>query len=151
MKQKLSLVAALELGRRRKELIPEDKKGFLSGKDVFELMSPILSDEREEHFYVILLNRQNKLIDKIEISRGGITSTTVDARSVFKYALQRNATSVILCHNHPSGNDRPSGDDVSLTKKMKSAGEALDINVIDHVIIADKKYFSFADNSLLNQ
>lgn len=145
----ITIVAALELGRRRKETLAVERPIISSSSAMFELMSPILSDERVEHFYVILLNRRRQLLDTVEVSMGGITGTVVDARSVFKPALQRNATDIILCHNHPSGNNRASNEDIKLTKQLIIAGNALNIQIVDHIIIADKQYFSFADEGIL--
>ncbi len=145
----VTLVASLELGRRRQSAEIKERTKISSSKDTFELMSPCLSDLIHEEFWIILLNRANKVMSKEQLSTGGITGTVVDARRVFNLAIQSNAVSIILCHNHPSGNTSPSVQDISLTKKLKEAGTLLEIAVLDHLIIADKRYYSFADEGML--
>ncbi len=145
----ISLLAALELGRRRRESEVYERKIISSSKDVFEFFQSQLSDKAYEEFWILLLNRANKIINKHCISEGGISGTVVDPKKIFKIALENNASSIILCHNHPSGNIKPSEQDISLTKKIKEGGHILDIQVTDHLIACDKSYFSFADEGIL--
>lgn len=146
----ITIVSALELGRRRK-LINELPKRFRisSSADVYQLMKPDLMDESIEHFYILLLNRNNQVLKKQLISRGGTAGTVVDSKIIFKYALEALANSIILVHNHPSGNLKPSEQDRRLTVKLKEAGKSLDIPVIDHIIFTDVAYFSFSDEGLI--
>ncbi len=144
----ISIVAALELGRRRKLSDVLEKKKITSSQTIFELMNPVLADLPHEEFWVIFLNRNNKIVDKQRIGQGGIHGTTVDTRLIMKAAIEKLATSIILCHNHPSGSLKPSKADKYLTKKMVEAGKILDIAVLDHIIIGNEKYFSFNDNGL---
>ncbi|MFZ4398481.1 MAG: RadC family protein [Bacteroidales bacterium] len=145
----ISIIAALELGKRRRSEEVIDKKKINSSKDAFELMQSLVSDCLYEEFWVILLNKANKVIKYECISEGGITGTVADPKKIFKIALENNTTSMILCHNHPSGNLKPSDADIKLTKKLKEAGAFLEILVVDHIIIGDEKYYSFADEGML--
>jgi len=145
----ISIIAALELGKRRRSAEIIEKKKINSSKDAFELMHSMVSDCFYEEFWIIMLNRANKVIKYESISEGGIAGTIADPRKIFKLALENNATSLILCHNHPSGNLKPSDTDIKLTKKLKEAGVFLEISVVDHIIIGDEKYYSFADNEML--
>lgn len=145
----LTICAALELGRRRRESEVIQKKVIKSSKDIFEYMQAELSDKCYEEFWVINLNVANKIINKNVIGEGGLTQATVDVRRIYKLALENNAASIILCHNHPSGNVLPSDNDIELTKKIKSGGETLNIKVLDHIILGEEKYFSFADEGRL--
>jgi len=145
----ISIIAALELGKRRRGAEALERKKISSSKDVFEYFSSIMGDLNYEAFYIMLLNRANKIIRDVQISEGGISGTVADPKKIFKLALDHNATSIILCHNHPSGNIKPSGDDIALTKKIKNAGDMIDISVLDHLILGDEKYFSFADESMM--
>jgi DNA repair protein RadC len=145
----ISITAALELGRRRRleEALNADKIG--SSREVFELMQPTIGELPHEEFWIIYLNNSNKVILKSQLSIGGITGTMVDVRLVLKKALEAGATALILCHNHPSGALKPSQSDKAITEKLKSAAQTLDIKVLDHVIVTETNYFSFADASLL--
>lgn len=145
----ISIVSALELGRRRKELEPMKRFKISSSKDVYELMKPELYDELVEHFYLLLLTRRNEVIKKERISQGGTSGTVVDAKVVFKSALDHHAQSIILVHNHPSGSLSPSEQDRRLTKRLSEIGKAMDLPVLDHVIFTDTGYFSFADEGIL--
>lgn len=145
----ISIMAALELGNRRGAEPLEELNKITSSKDVFTLMHPFIGDLDHEQFWVLMLNNSNKVIYKFPLSKGGITATMVDTRLVFKSALAQGATALILAHNHPSGTLRPSQADEDITKKIKNAGELLDIKVLDHIIVTEKTYFSFADESLL--
>lgn len=144
----ISIAAALELGRRRKNEAQEARTKVNSCKVVYDEFYP-LCDLNHEEFWVLLLKRNNTIIDKVKVSSGGISGTVADARLIFKSAIQRLASAIILVHNHPSGNLKPSDSDHSLTKKLKAAGETLDIPVLDHVIVADAGYYSFADEGQL--
>ncbi len=145
----ITIVAAMELSRRRKEAEPQVKPKITCSKDIYELMKPELFDEQVEHFYLILLSRSNQVIKKQQISQGGTAGTVVDTKIVFKIALEHLAQSLILVHNHPSGNLRPSEQDKRLTERMVKIGRELDLPVLDHVIFTDHGYFSFADDGIL--
>jgi len=145
----VTLLAALELGRRRREAEVIEKKEIRSSKDVFEYMQAELSEKLYEEFWVIHLNVANKIINKNQIGEGGLSQAVVDVRRIFKLALENNAASIILCHNHPSGNIKPSENDIILTNKIKNGAETLNIKVLDHIIIGEEKYFSFADEGKL--
>lgn len=144
-----SILTALEIGLRCKSEKELDKKQITSSKDVFDLMQPYLGALPHEEFWVLFLNNSNKVLYKSQLSKGGLTGTVVDARLLFKKALEVLATGIILCHNHPSGNLKPSTADKQLTQKLKTAGETMDIKVLDHLIVTQKAYFSFADEGEL--
>ncbi|WP_258103953.1 DNA repair protein RadC [Marinoscillum sp. MHG1-6] len=145
----ISIVSALELGRRRKSETPTAKPTIQQSRDVYEYIRPELLDLRHEEFWILLLKRNNEIIKKKRISAGGISGTFVDVRIILKSALEEMASSIILIHNHPSGNLKPSQADLSLTRKIKEAGATMDIPVLDHIIFTDNGYLSFADESLL--
>ena len=145
----ITVAAALELGRRRRGEEALEKQKISSSNSVFELMQPIIGELEHEEFWIIFLNNSNKVIQKKQLSKGGITGTLVDVRLVLKSALEIGATGLILAHNHPSGTLKPSEADKQITNKLKTASESLDIKVLDHLIITEKAYFSFADESLL--
>lgn len=145
----ITIVAALELGRRRKMEEVIQKKKIGGSRDVFDLFQPLLGDLPHEEFWVLYLNRSNLILDKVKISQGGIAGTVTDIRLIMKQAVDRLAVSIVLCHNHPSGNLKPSEADMRITKKLKESGDILDIAVLDHVIVSDSSYFSFADEGLM--
>lgn len=145
----ISIIAALELGRRRKESQSQHLDKIVGSNDVFQLVLPDFMDLEYEKFIVLLLNRGNKVIKKHELSSGGITGTIADPKLIFKIALDHFAVNMVLCHNHPSGNRQPSQTDIELTNKLKKAGQLLDIAIIDHLIFAGNTYFSFADEGLM--
>lgn len=145
----ITIITALELGRRRSLETALEKIKITSSRSVFDVMQPILGELEHEEFWIIYLNNANKIQLKTQLSKGGITGTMVDTRLVFKRALELAATGIILCHNHPSGTLKPSSSDISLTKKIKLGGEVLDVKVLDHLIITEKDYFSFADENIL--
>ena len=145
----ISIMAAMELGRRRRAEEAVELKKITSSKMIFELMQPIIGELPHEEFWVLYLNNSNKVLSKSQQGKGGITGTVVDVRLVFKMALELGSTSIILCHNHPSGNLKPSEADKILTQKLKLAGKTLDIQVLDHVIVAENGYYSFADEDIL--
>lgn len=144
----ISIIAAVELGSRRKheEAVKQKVK---SSKHAFEILEPLISDNNYEEFWVLLLSRANNLIACRQISEGGISGTIVDVRKIFKIAIEENTCSIIIAHNHPSGNLQPSDADKSITRKIKESGLILDIPLIDHLIIANNKYFSFADEGII--
>ncbi len=145
----ITVMAALELGRRRKDSEELELDKITSSKDVYQLMFPILQDLPHEEFWVLLLNRNNKIIRKECISKGGVSATVVDVKILLKKALDALASGIILCHNHPSGNKKASEEDIRLTKKIKEGAQIMDISLLDHVIFAQHHYFSFADEGLL--
>lgn len=144
----ISIIAALELGRRRKETETDKRIKITGSQSAFDVIYPNLGDLNHEEFWVIFLNRANEVIGKENISKGGVSGTVVDPKVVFKQAVQFPASAIILAHNHPSGNLKPSQADHQLTKKLKEAGKALDIPVLDHLIIGERDYFSFVDESV---
>ena len=145
----ISIITALELGRRRRleEALVLPK--IISSKNVFNFMQPLIGELNHEEFWVVYLNNSNKVLFKELLSKGGLTGTLVDVRLVFQKAIELFATAIILCHNHPSGKLKPSMADKSITNKLKLAGETLDIKVLDHLIITENAYFSFADENLI--
>ncbi|MFV8352441.1 RadC family protein [Flavobacterium sp. XS2P14] len=144
----ISIIAALELGRRRRAEEVVELKKVTSSKIIFEIMQPIIGELPHEEFWIIYLNNSNKVISKAQLSKGGITGTLVDVRIVFKTALEMGATGLILCHNHPSGTLIPSDADKQITKKLKLAGDSLEIKVLDHLIVTETSYFSFVDEGI---
>ena len=145
----ISIVSALELGRRRKETHPSAKPRITCSADAVDVIKPDLLDLDHEEFWIIILNRANYVLKKIQISRGGISGTVADPKLIFKSALEQSGSSIILIHNHPSGNLQPSQADISLTKNLKEAGKFMEIPVLDHIIVSDNCYFSFADEGLI--
>ncbi len=145
----IGIAAALELGRRRKGTALVEKPMVNSSGMAFQLISENLSDLKHEEFWVILLNNSNQLIEKKNISKGGVAATVADAKLIFKAAIEKLASSIILCHNHPSGQLKASHQDIKLTQKLVAAGKSLDIAVIDHLIIGNNEYLSFSDQGLL--
>ena len=145
----ISILAATELGRRRRGEEALKKQKITSSASVFEVMQPIIGELEHEEFWIIYLNNSNKVIQKNQLSKGGIVGTLVDVRLVLKNALQVGATGLILVHNHPSGTLKPSEADKQITQKLKIAAQSLDIKVLDHLIITEQSYFSFADQSIL--
>ncbi|HXS56615.1 MAG TPA: DNA repair protein RadC [Hanamia sp.] len=145
----ITLMAALELGRRRNNSFILDKKRLVSTNDLANFLKASLKDYSYEVFAVVFLNRANKVKHFEVMSKGGMTNTIVDPRIIFLKALEVQATSMVLCHNHPSGSLRPSRADEELTAKLKNAGKLLDIKVVDHLIVSDEGYYSFADEGLM--
>lgn len=145
----VSIAAALEVGRRRRGEDSTKIKKIASSQDVYHILQPILGDLEHEEFWILFLNNSNKVLYKAQLSKGGITGTLVDVRLVMKQALQLGAVAIILAHNHPSGTLRPSAADKQITQKIKMASETLDIKVLDHLIITQKSYYSFADEKIL--
>lgn len=145
----ISIISALELGRRRKEAAPAPKTHITCSADIYEYIRPHLLDLPHEEFWIILLNRANAIVKKIQISRGGVAGTVADPKLIFKHALENLASALILVHNHPSGQLKPSTADIALTKKLQAAGKVLDLPILDHLIFTDSSYYSFADEELL--
>ena len=145
----ITIVAAIELGRRRKAAELLKKPKITSSSIAYQLLKPHLWDLLHEEFWVMYLNRANQLISMKQVSSGGVSGTVADVRIIFKNALDQLASGIILAHNHPSGNDKPSQADINLTKKMVEAGRLIEIPVLDHIIFAEDKYFSFADEAIL--
>ncbi|MFO8236028.1 MAG: DNA repair protein RadC [Bacteroidales bacterium] len=146
----ISIAGALELGKRRKLAEVIHRQKISSSIDVFERFAPKLQDLTHEEFWVVYLNRANKVIFENRISKGGVAGTVIDVKIILKAALERKiASSLILCHNHPSGNINPSKADIQITNKLKDAAKLLDLQVLDHLIIGEDNYFSFADEGYL--
>ncbi|WP_396632114.1 DNA repair protein RadC [Maribacter sp. R86514] len=145
----VSIAAALEVGRRRRGEDAAKIEKIGSSKDVYEILQPLLGDLEHEEFWILFLNNSNKVLHKAQLSKGGITGTLVDVRIVMKQALELGSVAIILAHNHPSGTLRPSAADKQITQKLKIASETLDIKVLDHLIITQKSYYSFADENIL--
>jgi DNA repair protein RadC len=145
----LHILSALELGRRRNRTEANTRQKITSSKDAFQFFQTMLMDLPHEEFWVLILNRSNQVIDKVKISQGGVSGTVIDTRMILKSAIEKLGSGLILCHNHPSGNIQPSDADKRITEKIKSAANYMEINLLDHLVIADKKYFSFADEGLL--
>lgn len=141
----ISIIAALELGQRRRQADVMQRKKVTSSGDVFNYLSLYLSDLSHEEFWVLLLNRANDILTHKQISEGGATATVVDVKKIARLAIENHAVGIILAHNHPSGNTQPSEQDRALTKKIKAALELFDITVLDHLIVCSSKYYSFAD------
>ncbi|MCB0689343.1 MAG: DNA repair protein RadC [Saprospiraceae bacterium] len=145
----ITIAAALELGRRRQGKDNDQRMAITSSRSAFEVLAPNLMDKVHEEFWVLYLNRANQILLRSCVSSGGVSGTFVDPRIIYTKAVELLASSIILCHNHPSGQLKPSQQDISLTKKIKEAGQVLDIAVLDHIIVANQRYFSFADEGLM--
>ena len=141
--------AAIQYARREQIKQTEDKHKITSSRDIIELLKPYYYNLETEHFYCVFLNRANKVLAIELISQGGMTATVVDQRVIFRKALLNKATCIILSHNHPSGNNQPSEQDIQLTKNMKNSGHILEIQILDHVIIAGNLHYSFADQGII--
>jgi len=146
----ITILAALELGRRRSGMQHPEKIPVKSSETVYRLFHPLMGDLEHEEFWLLMLNRANRILGRYKVSQGGLSGTIIDTRIILKKALDNLASSIIVCHNHPSGNKQPSDADLKITEKLKKAAEMLEIKLLDHVIIADKSYFSFADEGLIN-
>lgn len=146
----ISIVAALELGRRRKDADVFIKQKITGSKDAADFFLPMLGDLPHEEFWVLLLDRGNKILDSFMVSQGGISGTVIDVRLILKKALDKLASAMILAHNHPSGTMQASDADLKITRKIKSAAEIMDISVLDHIIIGQNSYLSMADEGILH-
>lgn len=145
----ITICAALELGKRRREDVDIVIHKITSSKDAFLIMQPIIGDLPHEEFWVLYLNNSHKIIQKNQLSKGGIVGTHLDIRLVLKTALEVGAVALVICHNHPSGTLTPSEPDKKITQKLKTASLSLEIKILDHIIVTEKSYFSFADEGLL--
>ena len=145
----ISIVAALELGARREVAEALFKQQVTDSRDAYDILRPIIADLQHEEFWVLYMNRSNKVLLKESVSAGGVAGTVADVKIIFKKALELLASGIILAHNHPSGNTQPSHADVQLTKKMRQAGQLLEIQVLDHLIVTDHGYYSFADEGAM--
>ncbi|NLV17983.1 MAG: DNA repair protein RadC [Bacteroidetes bacterium] len=145
----VTIAAALELGRRRKLTEVQDTATIKCSRDAADIFQPLLADLLHEEFWILFLNRSNKVINRMKLSQGGVSGTVTDIRIIMKKAIEYLSSGIIVCHNHPSGNLRPSESDTKITRKIKEAGSLMDIQLLDHLIISDKDYFSFADNGLI--
>ena len=145
----INVMAAMELGRRRKEAEVAKRDRITTSKDVYDIMKPILLDLPHEEFWLLMLNRANLVVKKELISRGGVSGTVVDTKIIFKAAVENYACSIIICHNHPSGNRKPSDADIRITKNIKEAGKLMEIPLLDHLIVAENGFYSFADEGVL--
>jgi DNA repair protein RadC len=145
----ITIVAALELGKRRKESDISNKNKINGSKEVADYFLPLLGDLNHEEFWVMFLDRGNNIKESFRISQGGISGTVIDVRIIMKAALEKGASSIILCHNHPSGTLHASDADMKITRKISEAAKIMDMSVLDHVIIGDNKYYSFADEGVL--
>jgi DNA repair protein RadC len=143
------IAAALELGRRRKMADAAENPQIRSSADVFNIFSPLMEDLTHEEFWIMFLNRANRVTGKMKISQGGVSGTVTDVRIVMKKAIETLASGLVICHNHPSGNNSPSDADIRITQKIKEAASLMDIQLLDHLIICGKTYYSFADNGSL--
>jgi len=149
-KKAITLMAALELGKRRQMAAAVERPQIGSSRDMFHLLNPYFLDKTTEEFYVVFLNQGHRVLGIEGISRGGMTATVVDPRVIFRKALELNGTSrLILAHNHPSGNLQPSEADRQLTQRILESGKLLEIKLLDHLIVAENRYYSFADEGLL--
>lgn len=145
----ISIAAALELGKRRKATEGVLRKSIKSSQDAYSEIAAELNDLPHEEFWILILDRSNKVKSKLHISKGGVSGTLADAKMIFKPAIEQLASSIILCHNHPSGNLKASHADIQLTKKLVAAGKNLDISILDHIIVGNNAYFSLADEGLM--
>jgi len=145
----ISIEAACELGKRRTATEVLKRQQITSSIDIYKLFHPLMCDLPVEEFWILLLNQSHKVIEKIKISSGGITETSVDVRTILREALLKRATSIAMCHNHPSGNIKPSEADEQLTSRIQKAAELMNIYLVDHVIVSDGRYYSFADEGKL--
>jgi DNA repair protein RadC len=144
----ISIIAAFELGRRRKESSLKTVQ-IKNSKSVYDIFQPVLSDLSYEEFWVLYLNRANKIIGKERISSGGTAGTVIDVKIIIKHGIDKLSSSIILIHNHPSGNVQPSDNDKEITQKISSASKLMDITTLDHIIVGYNSYFSFADEGEL--
>lgn len=145
----ITIVAALELGRRRRSEEPVKRDKITSSNDAFIVLYPLLADLNHEETWALLLDRSNKVVSTLQVSRGGISGTVVDIRLILREAINHFASSIVLGHNHPSGNCTPSAQDTAISKKLKEAAKWMDITLLDHIIVCGETYYSFADNGII--
>ncbi len=146
----ITIIAALELGRRRKLAEKPIQPQITNSEEVFNIFQPLMGDLNHEEVWFLLLNKSNKVIRKGQVSKGGIAGSVVDIRMIMKEALDHLASGIILCHNHPSGNTQPSKDDDHITRKLQDAGHVMEIHLLDHVIVSDNSYYSYRDHNRLS-
>lgn len=145
----ITIVAALELGKRRRSAEAKERKTIRSSNDAYEYLYAEVADLDYEKFWILLLDQANNVIRSMEVSEGGVSGTVADPKKIFRLALEGNASNIILCHNHPSGQLKPSDADLRITDKLKKSGEMIELKVLDHIIIGHDKYYSFADEGIL--
>lgn len=145
----ISIGSALEIGNRKSLQEVPDKIQITSSRDAYKVLKVSLSELRHEEFWVLFLNQGNRVIHKICLSQGGISQAVIDVRLLFRQALEQFATGIIVAHNHPSGNLKPSAEDIKITNDIKEAGGLLKIELLDHLIVSQQGYFSFADENML--
>lgn len=145
----VTVMAALELGKRRKSQSPKEREQITCSSDIFQLFQPLLCDLPQEEFWLLLLNQSCRIINKLRISTGGIDGTYADVRTILREALLARATQIALIHNHPSGNPKPSQEDKRLTQSIQKGAQTMNIRLTDHVIVCEGEYYSFADEGLL--
>lgn len=145
----VTIMAALELGKRRKLQETLERKKILSSKDVYDIFHPLPADLPTEEFWILLLNQASRVIDRVRVSSGGISQTMADVRTILREALLQRAVQMVLIHNHPSGNLTPSLADRQLTEHIRKGAQTMDIAVTDHLIVTDAGYYSFCDEGLL--
>ncbi len=141
----ITIVAALELGKRRAASEVKERKQIRFSRDIYDFVYPLISDLDHEEFWVLFLNRANKVVEQMKVSQGGLSQTVVDPRLIYRQALVSLASSIVLCHNHPSGNPNPSEEDDTITRKIKEGASLLQITLLDHIVFCDQAYFSYAD------
>lgn len=143
----VTIAAALELGRRRQQTNALERKIVTCSQDIYEIIGPEIADLSHEEFWIVMLNRRNAVLSHQLVSKGGMTGTVVDPKVLFGIALREKATALAIAHNHPSGQLKPSQGDIQITKQIKEAGKVLNIDIIDHIIVTDQGYYSFADTN----
>ncbi len=145
----ITILAALELGARKQQALALTRNEITDSRSLYDILKPQMADLPHEEFWVIYMNKANKILAIESVSKGGVAGTVADVKIIFKKAIELLASSIILAHNHPSGNLKPSGADVSLTKKMHETGKIMEIDVLDHIIVAETGYYSFADEGMM--
>jgi DNA repair protein RadC len=145
----IGIVAAFELGRRRNQSDSVNRCQVNSSKEVYMFIRPVLADLDHEEFWVLYLNRSNRIVESYNLSKGGLSGTVIDIRLILRRALELLSSAMIICHNHPSGNMTPSENDKQITEKLKIAADQMDIKLLDHIIVTDNSYFSFSDEGLI--
>jgi DNA repair protein RadC len=145
----ITIAAALEIGRRRQLTDLRDRPRITCSRDAFNVIAPLITDLYHEEFWVLLLNQANEVIDRKKVSSGGMTATVVDSRQFFRMAIEGKAVAVIAVHNHPSGNLKPSQADIQLTQKLVLAGKTIEVPLLDHLIVSERGFYSFADEGMI--
>ena len=145
----ITIAAALEIGRRRQMSDLRDRPRITCSRDAFNVIAPMITDLYHEEFWVLLLNQANEVIERKKVSSGGMTATVVDSRQFFRMAIEGKAVAVIAVHNHPSGNLKPSQADIQLTQKLVLAGKTIEVPLLDHLIVSERGFYSFADEGMI--